>query len=116
MKVDRGSADYRVLDTLVKEKNSTWTKSGREIAKREADLDKMLEKAATDEKKEGRDRDKLGDKLEAKHNKKVLRRSKVFATLCENKYFESYDKGQGRARTLMTKCWQSNAEPRHKKF
>ena len=32
------SADYRVLDALVKEKKITWTKSGRESAKREADL------------------------------------------------------------------------------
>ena len=49
----------------MKEKKITWTKSGRESAKREADLYEMLEKAATDEKKEGRDKDKLGDKLEA---------------------------------------------------
>ena len=34
-------------DTLVKEKKSTWTKSGRESAKRESDLYDMLEKAAT---------------------------------------------------------------------
>ena len=43
----------------------TWNKSGRESAKREADLYTMLEGAAADEKKEERDRDKLGDKLEA---------------------------------------------------
>ena len=42
-----------------------WTKSSRESAKREAELFDMLEKAATNEKGEGRDRDKLGDKLEA---------------------------------------------------
>ena len=59
------SADYRALDALVKEKRITWTKSGRESAKREADLCGLLEKAATDEKREERDRDKLGDKLEA---------------------------------------------------
>ena len=59
------SADYRVLDALAKEKKITWRKSGRENAKREADLHDMLEKAAADEKKEERDRDKLGDKLEA---------------------------------------------------
>ena len=59
------SADYKVLDALVKEKKITWTKNGRESAKREADLNDMLEKAATDEKEEERDREKLGDKLEA---------------------------------------------------
>ena len=32
------SADYRVLDALVKEKKITWNKSGNESAKREADL------------------------------------------------------------------------------
>ena len=99
--------DYRVLDALVKEKKITWTKSGRESAKREADLYEMLEKAATDEKREERDRDKLGDKLEAfltrkemeddatclmeemrknvvAAQQKNLRQSKVYATLCEN--------------------------------
>ena len=54
-----------MLDALVEEKKSTWTKSGRESEKREADLYDMLEKAARDEKREERDRDKLGDKLEA---------------------------------------------------
>ena len=39
------------------------------------------------------------------HYTKVLRGSKVFADLRE--YIDSYDKEQGRARTLMTKCWQS---------
>ena len=47
----RATADYRVLDALAKEKKITWTKSGRESAKREADLYDMLEKAATDEKR-----------------------------------------------------------------
>ena len=42
-----------MLDALVKEKKITWTYSGRESAKREANLYDMLEKAATDEKKEG---------------------------------------------------------------
>ena len=59
------SADYEVLDALVKEEKITWSKSGKESAKREADLYKTLEKADTDEKKEERDREKLGDKLEA---------------------------------------------------
>ena len=101
------SAEYRVLDALVIEKKITWTKSGRESAKRETELFDMPEKAATNEKREGRDRDKLGDKLEAfltrteekdeatglmeemrkngrLHNTKVLRRSKVCAALFEN--------------------------------
>ena len=55
------SADYRVLEAPVKEKKITWTKSGRSSAKRED----MLEKAATNEKREERERDKLGDKVEA---------------------------------------------------
>ena len=54
-----------MLDALVKEKKITWSKSGRESAKREADLYDMLAKAATNEKKEERDREKLGDKLES---------------------------------------------------
>ena len=59
------SEDYGVLDAMMKEKKITWTKSGTESAKREADLYTMLETPATDEKKEERNRDKLGDKLEA---------------------------------------------------
>ena len=59
------SADYRVLDALAKERKITWTKSGRESAEREADQHDVLESAATNEEKEERDRDKLGDKLEA---------------------------------------------------
>ena len=51
------SAEFDVLDALVKEKKITWNKSGRESAKREADLYTMLEKAATDEKKEERHRE-----------------------------------------------------------
>ena len=38
------SADYRVLEALMKEKKMTWTKSGRESAKREAELFDVLEK------------------------------------------------------------------------
>ena len=37
----------------LKEKKITWTKSGKESAKRDADLYTMLESAATDEKKKG---------------------------------------------------------------
>ena len=40
------SAEFRVLDALEKEKNITWTKSGRESAKREAELFDMLEKGS----------------------------------------------------------------------
>ena len=97
------SAEYEALNALVKEKKTTWNKSGKESAKREADLYTMLDCAATDEKKEERNRDKLGDKLDAfperkeeedeathgrdeektrrLHNTKVLRRSKVCAAL-----------------------------------
>ena len=98
------SAEYEAINVLVKEKKITWNKSGRESAKREADFFTMLEGTATDEKKEERDRDKLGDMLEAflirkgeedeatclmeemrknveLHNTKVLRRSKVCAVL-----------------------------------
>ena len=48
----------------MKEKKITWNKSGKESAKREADLYTMLDCAATDEKKEERNGDKLGDKLD----------------------------------------------------
>ena len=68
----------------------------------------MLESAATGEKKEERDRDKLGDKLEAflkrKEEEDEARRIKVCAALLGN---TSIDRDRGRARTLMTKCWQS---------
>ena len=69
------SADYEVLDAFVKEKKITWSKSGRESAKREADLHKTLEKAATDEKKEERDRESLATsgKLSSKGKKKKMR-------------------------------------------
>ena len=46
------SADFRVFDALVKEKKITWTKSGRESPKRDAELFDMLGKAATNEKRE----------------------------------------------------------------
>ena len=49
----------------MKQKKITWNKSGKESAIRKADLYTMLESAATDEKKEERERDKLGDRLEA---------------------------------------------------
>ena len=61
----------------MKEKKITWSKSGRESAKREVDLYKTLEKAATDEKKEKRVREKLGDKLET-----VLKRKEEDEATC----------------------------------
>ena len=122
------SANYRVLDALVKEKKITWTRSGKESAKREADLYHMREKAATNEMKEGRDRDKLGDKLEAFLTREEREdvatglmeemRKKVVAAQqkkCENM---STDTTEIRTRpgTLMTKCWQSMQIPRHKEY
>ena len=84
----------------------------------------MLEKTATNEKSEERDRDKLGDKLETflkrgngshgRNEKKnvVAAQQKSFEaeqSLCNalREYVEGCDTDQGRARTLMTKCWQS---------
>ena len=117
-----------MLDALVKEKKITWNKSGRESAKREADLYTMLEKAATDEKKEERHTEKLGDWLEAflkrkeeedeatcfmeemRKNVEAAQQSfEAEQSLCSalREYVGSYDKDQGRARTQMTKCWQS---------
>ena len=123
------SADYRVLDAFVKEKKITWTKSARESAKREAELFDMLEKAATNEKREGRDRDKLGDWLEAFLNKKEeedeatglmeeMRKNVVAAqqknfeaeqSLCNalREYVDNFGRDQDQVRTRMTKCWQS---------
>ena len=111
------------------EKKITWTKSGRESAKRETDLDDIFEKAVTDEKREEMDRDKLGDKLEAFLKRKEeedvatglmeeMRKNVVAAqqksfeseqSLCNalREYVDGYDRDQGRARTLITKCCQS---------
>ena len=116
-----------MLDALAKEMKITWSKSGRESAKREADLYKTLEKTATDEKEEERDREKVGDKLEAffkrkeedeamslmeemrKHVEAAQHKNEAEQSLCSalREYVDSYDKDQGRAKTLMTKCWQS---------
>ena len=63
------STEYEAIDALVKEKRITWNKSGRESAKREADFYTMVESAATDEKQEERDRDKLSDRLEIFHKR-----------------------------------------------
>ena len=123
------SADCRVLDALVKEKYITWTKSGRESAKRETDLYDMLEEAATDEKKEERDREKLGKKLEALLTKKeeedeatcLMEEIMKNVVAAEQKSFEAGQKSMQRSaricrhtrqrsgpgQDLMTKCWQS---------
>ena len=109
-------------------KKITWTKSGRESAKREAELFDMLEKAATNEKR-GRDRDKLGDKPEVFLTRKEeedeatglmekMRKNVVAAqqknfeaeqSLCNalRRYVDNNGRDQDQARTLMTKCWQS---------
>ena len=128
------SADYRVLDALVldalvKEKKITWTKSARESAKREAELLDMLEKGATNEKKEGRDKDNLGDRLEAFLTRKeeedeatglmeetrknvVAAQQKNFEaeqSLCNalREYVDNFGRDLDQVRTRMTKCWQS---------
>ena len=89
----------------------------------------MLESAATGEKNEERDWDKLGDKLEAflktkeeeaeatclmeeKRKNVEAAQHKSFEaeqSLCSalREYVDSHDRDRGRARTLMTKCWQS---------
>ena len=58
------SADCRVFDALVKQQKITWIQSGRESAKKKPNCWTCL-KTATNEKREGRDKDLLGDKLEA---------------------------------------------------
>ena len=113
----------------MKEKKITWNKSGEESAKREADLNTMLESAATDEKKEDRDRDKLGDKfeaflkrqeeeaeatclmeemrknVEAAHYKNFEAEQSLCGALRE--YVDTFDRQRGRPKTMMTKLWQS---------
>ena len=88
-----------------------------------------LSKQLQTKKEEERDREKLGDKLEAFLTRKEeedeatclmeeLRKNVEAAqhksfeaeqSLCNalREYVDSYDKDQVRARTLMTKCWQS---------
>ena len=95
---------------------------------KKGDLYDMLEKAATDEKREERYRDKLGDKLEAFFKRKeedegtgLMEEMRKNVAASQQKSFEAeqslcgalrahvdeYDRDHGRARTLMTKCWQS---------
>ena len=122
-------ADHRVLDALVTEKKITRTKSAAEkVQKREADLYEMHEKAATDEKRRERDRDKLGGKLVAYVKKKeeedeatcLMEEMRKNVEAAQHKSFEAEQsmqrfartrrkirQSQGRARTLMTECWQS---------
>ena len=97
----------------------------------------MLDSTATDEKKQERDKDKLGDKLEAFLKKKEedeatclmeeMRKNVEAAqhksfeaeqSLCcaLREYVDSYDRDRGRARTLMTKCWQSMQSMETKSF
>ena len=84
------SAEYEVLDALVKEKKITQTKSGKESAKREADLYTMLESAeklfSKGKKRKMRQRAswKKLKKTWRPHNTKVLRRSEVCAALSGN--------------------------------
>ena len=57
------SAEFDAVGAVVKEKNNTWHKSGRESLKREAELYTKVESAATDEKQEERHRCRLRDRL-----------------------------------------------------
>ena len=97
----------------------------------------LLETAATNEKREERDRDKLRDKLEAFLTRKeeedettgLMEEMRKTGVAAQQKSFEAerslcnalreYVDGcrdPGRARTLMTKCLAINAEPRHKEY
>ena len=88
----------------------------------------MLEKAATDKKREERDRDKLGDNLETFLKRKeegeatglmeemrknvVAKQQKSFEaeqSLCNalREDVDNYGTDHHQARTLMPKCWQS---------
>ena len=121
------SAEYEALDALVQEKKITWTKSGRESVKREADLYTMLEKSSYRRKERRKGQGKLGDKQEAFPKRKeeedeatcLMEDMRKKVEVAQHKsfkaeqslrsalreYVDGYDKDQGRARTLMTKCW-----------
>ena len=112
----------------MKEKKITWNKCGRESAKREADFHTMVESAATDQKQEERDRDKLSDRLEEFRKRKEeedeamclideMRKNLEAAQhrsfeaeqrLCSalQEYVDTFDKDRGRPKTIMTKLWQ----------
>ena len=109
-----------------------------ESAKREADPYDMLEKAATDEKREKRDRDKLGDKLEAFLNGKeeeeeatgFMEEMRKNVVAAQQKSFEAEQKSMQlsarmcrRIRQRSGSCQDAddkmlgiNAEPRHKEY
>ena len=99
-----------------------------ESAKREADFCRMVESAATDEKQEERDRDKLSDRLEEFRKRKSeedeamclteemrtnleaaqLKSFEAEQRLCSalREYVDTFDKDRGRPKTIMTKLWQ----------
>ena len=113
----------------MKEKKITWNSSGRESAKREADSYTTLESAGTDEKKEERDKDMLGDKLEAFLKRKqeeyeatcLMEEMRKNVEVAQHKSFEAeqslcsalrecvhtFDRDRGRPKTIMTKLWKS---------
>ena len=117
------------LKALLKKKKITWNKSGKESARREADLYTMLESAATNEKKEERERDKLGDRLEAFLERKekedeatcLIEEMRKNVEAAQHKSFEAeqslssalreyvdtFDRDRGRPKTIMTKLLQS---------
>ena len=80
-----------------------------------------LKKQLQRKEREGRDRDKLGDQLEAFLTRKEeedeatglmeeMRKNVVAVqSLCNalREYVDNYGRDQDQARTLMTKCWQS---------
>ena len=127
------SAEYGVLDALVKEKKITWNKSGRESAKREAGLNTLFERAATDEKKEERERDKLGEKLEIflkrkeeedeatclmeemRKNVEAAQHKSSEAELSQcsalREYVDAFDRDRGRPKTIMKKILAIGAKP-----
>ena len=57
------SAEFEAVGAVVKEKKSTWHKSGKESSKRETELYTMVESVATDEKQEERNRCGIRDQL-----------------------------------------------------
>ena len=111
-----------MLDALVKE-TITWTESGRESAKREADLYTTLEKNSYRRKGRRKGQGKAflprkEEEDEATCLMEEMRKNVVAAqqqsfeaeqSLCNalREYVDSYDRDMGRFRTLMTKCWQS---------
>ena len=95
----------------MKEKKITWNKSGRESAKRVADFYTMIESAATDEKQEERDRDKLSDRLEEFRKRKeeedeamcLIEEMRKNLEAAQTIFFEAEQRHRGRLKTIMTK-------------